>query len=52
LKEVKPEGVFGLFLTDSLLETIATHTNEYTAASVAKSSLPVAGLGEMLRQKK
>jgi hypothetical protein len=31
LKEVKPEAVFRLFLTNSLLETITKHTNEYAA---------------------
>jgi hypothetical protein len=41
LKEVKPEGVFGLFfLPDSLLETIAKHTNEYVAAKRGKELPP------------
>jgi hypothetical protein len=31
LKEVKPEAVFRLFLTNSLLETITKHTDEYAA---------------------
>jgi hypothetical protein len=31
LKEVKPEAVFRLFLTNSLLETITKHTKEYAA---------------------
>jgi hypothetical protein len=33
LKEVKPEAVFRRFLTNSLLKTIAKHTNEYAATN-------------------
>jgi hypothetical protein len=41
LKEVKPEAVFRLFLTNSLLETITKHTNE--DAATKRGENPAAG---------
>jgi hypothetical protein len=41
LKEVKPSAVFRLFLTNSLLETITKHTNEYAATQ--RCGEPAAG---------
>jgi hypothetical protein len=34
--DISPEAIFKLFLTPSLLETIATHTNEYAAEKRAQ----------------
>jgi hypothetical protein len=41
LKEIKPEAVFRLFLTNSLLEAITQHTNEH--AAIKRGADPPAG---------
>jgi hypothetical protein len=41
LKEVKPEAVFRLFSTNSLLETITQHTNEYEATKRVDEPLAI-----------